>query len=340
MYVFVDFITSVKTVRPYPVIGVLVPWITKYSFVGHPISVSFELCRVCSVVVLRRSGVRFVAKEFVIVGLLRTLCGCTNMWRHIIRSVIPMRFSGNTLLCLSELKVQQFRTTFVLKRRWPVGLVKKGSDPSSKRMRARHFIYDLVEDTDVRKKKDLEVILTDLVAGVGNRGDKITMKRNAAYHKLLLPGLAVYASRENIEKLSHLKDEVDYKPKYSSPFVEKTMQILQNMNVIVLMNKEVPWTIEPWHVRISFRKAGIHVPEDAISLPEEPICGPNMEMENNFFMVTVTINNTENVPVKCIIHHWSTHVSNKLPPADEGDQPRMPVCPVTVSRTASKANPG
>ncbi|GFG32531.1 hypothetical protein Cfor_01177 [Coptotermes formosanus] len=261
------------------------------------------------------------------------------MWRQILRPVIPMRFSGNPLLCPSELKVhQQVRTTFILKRRWPVFLVKKGRDPSSKKMRARHYVYDLVEDTDVRIKKDLEVILTDFVAGVGNRGDRITMKQSAAYHKLLLPGLAVYASPENIEKFSHLKDEVDYKPKYSSPFVEKTMKILQNMNVMVLMNKDVPWKIEPWHVRISFRKAGIHIPEDAILLPEEPICGPNMEMENKFFEVTVTINNTEKVPVKCVIHHWSTHVSNKLPPVDEDDQPRMPVFPVTVSETGSQAN--
>lgn len=261
------------------------------------------------------------------------------MWRQILRPVIPMRFSGDPLLCLSKLKVyQQLRTTFILKRRWPVGLVKKGRDPLSKRMRARHFVYDLVEDTDVRKKKDLEVILTDFVPGVGNRGDRITMKQNAAYHKLLLPGLAVYASPENIEKFSHLKDEVEYKAKYSSPFVEKTMKILQNMNVIVLMNKDVTWTVEPWHVRISFRKAGIHVPEDAILLPEEPICGPNMEMENKYFEVTVMINNTERVPVKCVIHHWSTDVSNKLPPADEGDQPRTPVFPVTMSGTGSKAN--
>jgi hypothetical protein len=65
-----------------------------------------------------------------------------------------------------------------------------------------------------------------------------------------------------------------------------------------------------------------------------------MEMENKFFEVTVTINDTEKVPVKCAIHHWSTQVSDKLPPADEGDQPRMPLFPVTVSGTASKANPG
>lgn len=262
------------------------------------------------------------------------------MWRQLLRPVIQLRYSDNPLLFLPHQNVyQQFRTTFILKRRWPPGLVKKGRDPSTKRMRARHFIYDLVEDTDSRKKKELEVILTDFVAGLGNRGDRVIMKQKVAYHQLLLPGLAVYASPENIEKFSHFKDDGDYKPKYSSPFVLKTINILQNTNVIVLMNKDVPWTIEPWHVRMSFRKAGIHVPEDNILLPEEPICGPNMELENKFFEVTVTINNTEKVSVKCVIHHWSTYVSDKLAPAEDlADQPRTPVFPVSVSEMGSNAS--
>jgi hypothetical protein len=46
----------------------------------------------------------------------------------------------------------------------------------------------------------------------------------------------------------------------------------------------------------------------------------------------VTINNTEKVPVKCIIHHWSTYVSDKLPSAEDvAEKPRMPVFPVAES---------
>lgn len=260
------------------------------------------------------------------------------MWRQLLRPVIQ-RYSDNPLFRPHQNVYQQIRTTFILKRRWPPGLVKKGRDPSTKRLKARHFVYDLVEDTNVRKKKELEVILTEFVEGVGNRGDRITMKQKVAYQQLLLPGLAVYASPENTEKFSHFMGGADDKPKYSSPFVSKTINMLQNTNVIVLMNKDIPWTIEPWHVRISFRRAGIHVPEDAIMLPEEPICGPSMELENKFFEVTVTINNTEKVPVKCVIHHWSTQVSDKLAPAEDlADQPRTPVFPVTVSQTGSNAS--
>lgn len=262
------------------------------------------------------------------------------MWRQLLRPVIPLRCSSYRLLGypVQNLLHQQVRTTFILKRRWAPGLVKKWREPSTKRLRARHFVYDLVEDTDTRKKKELEVILTDFVTGIGNRGDRIIMKQDTAYHKLLLPGFAVYATPENVQKFSHLKDD-EHKPKYSSPFVEKTISILQNMNVMVLMNRDIPWTVEPWHIRLSFRRAGVHIPEDAISMPEEPICGPNMEIENKFFEVTVTINNTEKVPVKCVIHHWSTYVSDKLPPAEDmAEKPRMRVFPVAESERGFNAN--
>jgi large subunit ribosomal protein L9 len=89
---------------------------------------------------------------------------------------------------------------------------------------------------------------------------------------------------------------------------------------------------------MSFRRAGIHVPEDAISLPEEPICGPNMEIENKFFLVTVTINNTEKVSVKCIIHHRSTYISDKLPRAEEvAEKPRLPAFPAAKAETGFNA---
>lgn len=79
------------------------------------------------------------------------------------------------------------------------------------------------------------------------------------------------------------------------------------------MNKDVPWTLEPWHVRASFRKAGFHVAEEAITLPGKPISGPDLSLENKHFYVTVTINNVEMVKVKCKVHHWSTEITERLP---------------------------
>lgn len=59
------------------------------------------------------------------------------------------------------------QNTFILKRKWPPPLHKKGGKPS--KLRARHFVYDLVEDTNVTKQPDVKVILSQFVDGKPNR---------------------------------------------------------------------------------------------------------------------------------------------------------------------------
>lgn len=82
----------------------------------------------------------------------------------------------------------------------------------------------------------------------------------------------------------------------------------------IVMNKDQPWVLEPWHIRASLRKAGFHILNDsAIQLPEQKITGPDLMKQNKDFTVTVTINNTEKAIVKCRIHHWSTDPSDRLP---------------------------
>lgn len=55
------------------------------------------------------------------------------------------------------------------------------------------------------------------------------------------------------------------------------------------MNNEVEWILEPWHLKVAFRKAGIHVPEKCIELPSKPIKGPNPNLESKVFCITVTV---------------------------------------------------
>ena len=55
------------------------------------------------------------------------------------------------------------------------------------------------------------------------------------------------------------------------------------------MNKEEPWTLEPWHIRSAFRKAQVHVPDGAFTMPKDPIIGPDMELEGKEFYITVTV---------------------------------------------------
>ena len=170
-----------------------------------------------------------------------------------------------------------------------------------------------MENTSLRRQKPLDVILLTYVEGIGEKGDRVSLKPRLAYNTLLLPGLATYASPENIAKYERPKDEVRVKT-FTSPFVERTMNVLSTLLLSVVMNIETPWTLEKWHIRTCFRKAGVYVPEEAITMPEKTISGPNLDIENKEFYVTVTINKKEQVKVRCRIHHFHINSALQLPP--------------------------
>lgn len=89
--------------------------------------------------------------------------------------------------------------------------------------------------------------------------------------------------------------------------------MLNRITLGVVMNKDVPWVLEPWHIRVSLRKVGFYCDDSCITLPSTPIKGPDLDIENKDFYVTITINNKEQTELKCRIHHWSTDPSNRLP---------------------------
>lgn len=64
---------------------------------------------------------------------------------------------------------------------------------------------------------------------------------------------------------------------------------MARMLLSVVMNMETPWTLKPWHIKVSFRKCGYIVAEDAITLPEVPIKGPDMSLQDKEFFVTLTV---------------------------------------------------
>ncbi|XP_036146146.1 39S ribosomal protein L9, mitochondrial [Monomorium pharaonis] len=220
---------------------------------------------------------------------------------------------------------QQTRNTFILKRRYPVQLHKKNSKPH--RLKARHYIYDLVEDTNTRRKKPLDLILTQYVAGLGNVGTQVSMHPTQAYMTLLLPKLADYATPENIEKYTKMAtDEADKTP-FSSALVEKTIKYLGQKRISIIMSKDVSWTLEKWHIKANFRKAGIYLPEDAVTMPEKPISGPNLDLEGKEFYVTLTINNREHVKVRCVLHHWTPEKTAQVYVEEFWKQPGEPIFP-------------
>jgi large subunit ribosomal protein L9 len=93
---------------------------------------------------------------------------------------------------------------------------------------------------------------------------------------------------------------------------------MERRTISIVMNKDNPWVIEPWHIRSSLRKSGFQVMNDSqIEMPAEKITGPDLTKQNKEFYVTVTINNCEKARVRCRIHHWSTDPSNRVPYAFE-----------------------
>ncbi|XP_050675381.1 39S ribosomal protein L9, mitochondrial [Leptidea sinapis] len=206
---------------------------------------------------------------------------------------------------------QQTRNTFILKRKWPPPLHKKGGKPD--KMKSRHFVYELVEDTNVKKQQDMKVILSQFVDGVGNVGDVVSLRPNTAYRKFLLPGLAVYATPENLEKYKSDENKPKVEKSYSSPYVPRTIGCLSRLVLQISMSKTTPWKLEPWHIRTSFRKVGFVVPEETITMPPQEIQGPDLSLQEKEFYVTVKINNREDVNVRCRIYHWATTALEKLP---------------------------
>ncbi|CAH1117335.1 unnamed protein product [Phaedon cochleariae] len=247
------------------------------------------------------------------------------MWKTIGTSLSVISKQKDILQPAKELANQQLRTTYILRRKHPTQLHAKGENP--KTLRSRHYIYEVVEDTTSVKHPNLDVILTSYVEGYGNVGDRVSVRPNFAYNNLLLPGLAVYASPENLEKFQNKQDDKDI-IRYSSANALYTVKSLQRVLLSVIMNMEMPWTLKPWHISTSFRKCGYVVPEDTITLPEQPISGPNMDLENKEFAITVTINNKEKVDVRCRIHHWSTDISERIPHTPQfWETPSEPILP-------------
>jgi large subunit ribosomal protein L9 len=114
----------------------------------------------------------------------------------------------------------ELQTTFVLKRRTNVPLYKKNQ--SATKLRGRHFNYELIEDQNIKKQPNVDIILTSYVAGIGRKGEVVNVSPSIAYNQLLLPGLATYVTPENVEKYSKLTAEnTDDEDKHSSQFAQR-----------------------------------------------------------------------------------------------------------------------
>merc|ERR1711928_37645 len=172
--------------------------------------------------------------------------------------MLKMSFAvGNCRKILNPISLQmadQIRTTYILKRKWEPRLDKQNRMP--KPLKTKNFVYELVEHVDSKKEPNLELILTHYVEGIGMKGDVVTVRPHFGRRKLLMQGLAVYASSENLKKFADQKSSGDRQElKHSSRFSELTRRELARQVLCVAVNNENPWTIGKWHIRAAFRRA-------------------------------------------------------------------------------------
>ncbi|XP_029881344.1 39S ribosomal protein L9, mitochondrial isoform X2 [Aquila chrysaetos chrysaetos] len=136
------------------------------------------------------------------------------------------------------LSLSHSRGTVVVERWWQVPLSKEGRQP--RLHPRRHRIYRLLEDTKHLPKTNLELILTQSVENLGNRGDMVSVKKSVGRNKLLPQGLAVYASPENRKMF------------------EEEKKLRQEGKLEALQTQ-------------SGEKLRVFVPPHALKLPDEPI---------------------------------------------------------------------
>ncbi|XP_069734459.1 large ribosomal subunit protein bL9m [Phaenicophaeus curvirostris] len=170
------------------------------------------------------------------------------------------------------LSLSHGRGTVVVERWWQVPLSKVGRPP--RLHPRRHRIYRLVEDTKHLPKAPLELILTQSVENLGNRGDVVSVKKHLGRNKLLPQGLAVYASPENrrlFEEEKKLRQEGKLEA-VQTQSGERTIKFLKSCRLEVGMKNNVKWELNAEIVaRHFFKNLRVHVPPHSLRLPEEPI---------------------------------------------------------------------
>ncbi|XP_074597158.1 mitochondrial ribosomal protein L9 [Brevipalpus obovatus] len=166
-------------------------------------------------------------------------------------------------------------------------------------------VYIDIHNTDNDPKPPMKVLLLQNVPLLGIKGEIVEVECERARYELIPSRKATYASPRNLDIFKDLIEQSRYSPdRPSSKLSQHTLMSLEKQFVLVLMNHSKPWTIQPSHIRIAFRMAGIQVPEYAIHLPEKPITGPNPEYHGRDFIVRITVNKNprESTNVRCVLH--------------------------------------
>ncbi|XP_069796564.1 large ribosomal subunit protein bL9m isoform X1 [Narcine bancroftii] len=163
--------------------------------------------------------------------------------------------------------------TVIVERWWQVPLPKEGKQ--ARLHPKRHRVYRLVEDRKKAPKEDLELVLTQSVPKLGERGDTVFVKKSFGRNRLLPQGLAVYASLENkasFKQECRLFREGETEERMQTQSGEKMVEFLRGLRLTVRMKNNVSWELSKDIVcRHFLKELQVFVPPDALRIPDEPI---------------------------------------------------------------------
>ncbi|BHF75236.1 54S ribosomal protein L9, mitochondrial [Sparganum proliferum] len=150
-------------------------------------------------------------------------------------------------------------------------------------------IYEEIGPDDERPI--LEVLLSDDVPGLGERGDLVKVHRNRFWNHLYLLRLAELPTEDRTSQLNAEKRE---DKSVLCGHAYEVQQRLLNMTLYIPMNPNAQWTLTPNHVKVAFRRLGIMLEEKDITLPESPVTAETLGM----FHIHVNIDDLAMVPVE------------------------------------------
>ncbi|KAL5007604.1 hypothetical protein ScPMuIL_016410 [Solemya velum] len=207
--------------------------------------------------------------------------------------------------CVSCLHLTQTRNTVIVERKYPVNLHNKGSHP---RLKAKNYIYKVVDYKNSRPVPNIDCLLTDYVEGIGVAGEIVNVKRRLFRNRLYPAGLAVYPTEEALEDMAEIREAMKAEDNRLSQYAKMTVRQLAGLHMRIPMSGDNLWVLNKTHIRVALRKMGVEVKEDCITLPTEPVTEPQ-EVE-----IGLSINNAVDVKVRGTIYHiFKDRSRNVLP---------------------------
>ncbi|CAL8100188.1 unnamed protein product [Calicophoron daubneyi] len=141
----------------------------------------------------------------------------------------------------------------------------------------------------------ISILLTTDVPGLGVMGTVTSVHRNRFWRYLFPLQMAELPTEERIQ---FFRSQSRKQPAVLCGQSYISQQNLLNMTLYIPMNPATNWTLNKTHVKFAFRKYGIIMNEDSITLPTKPV---TRDAVTSTFTVNVKIDNIVDVPVTCRI---------------------------------------